>query len=223
MQGTAVRPRAGIDVGAHLDSGIERVWALTQDPTKHARWDVRFGRITPTGPGTFRYRRFGVAGTGEHSGERRGDDGEATSALRFACSNRLSPIEEGSGYWRYVPRDGGGVTFLTWFDYRSRYPRLDRLFRPVMAWGTAWSFDRLRLWADRALPPEFTAGIAILDAASRAAVVVGAAALLDGPAAWAAVALLVVLAARLPALPWAPSARRTTWSMGSTRSAGAAR
>lgn len=127
--------RRGITVEAQLESELERVWALTQTPARHSRWDLRFGRIDPVGEGAFRYRRFGVAGTGEHSGERRSDDGEATSALRFACSNRLSPIEEGSGYWRYVPRDGGGVTFLTWFDYRSRYPRLDRLFRPVMACG----------------------------------------------------------------------------------------
>lgn len=209
--------RRGVDVEAHLESGLDRVWSLTQTPAQHSRWDVRFGRIEPTGAGAFRYRRFGVAGTGEHSGERHGDDGSATSALRFACPNPLSPIDEGSGYWRYVPRNGGGVTFLTWYDYRARYPRIDRLFRPIMAWGTAWSFDRLRLWADRALPPELTAVIAVLDAAIRILIVTAAAIVIGGPVGLAVAALVAIAAIRLPAVPWAPSARRTTWSTGATR------
>ncbi|WP_291524055.1 SRPBCC family protein [Branchiibius sp. NY16-3462-2] len=217
MQGSAVRPRTGIDVGAELNSSLERVWALTQDPSKHARWDVRFGRITPTGAGTFCYRRFGVGGTGEHSGDRRATDGSATSALRFACAHPLSPIEEGSGYWRYTPREDGGVTFATWYDYRSRYPRIDRFFRPLMARGTAWSFDRLRLWADRSVPPELSASIALADAAIRAGVVIAATLMTDGPVGLLAAGVLTILALRLPPLPWAPSARRTSWSVGSVR------
>ena len=217
MLETAVRPRQAIDVAATLNSDMERVWALTQDPAKHARWDVRFGRITPTGEGRFRYRRFGVGGTGEHSCDRWAADGSATSALRFACRNPLSPIERGSGYWRYTPREGGGVTFVTWYDYRSRYPMIDRFFRPLMAWGTAWSFDRLRLWADRDVPPEFSASIALADAAIRAGAVIAAVLMLDGPSRWAAAVALTILAIRVPALPWAPSARRTSWSVGSVR------
>lgn len=217
MQSTTARPRQGIAVGADLSSDIEHVWALTQDPSKHARWDVRFGRITPTGPGTFCYRRFGVGGTGAHSDDRRAADGSATSALRFACSHPLSPIEEGSGYWRYTPREDGGVTFATWYDYRSRYPMIDRFFRPLMAWGTAWSFDRLRLWADRCVPPELSAGIALADAATRAGVVVAAGLMLEGPTRLVAAALLAILALRLPPLPWAPAARRTIWSAGPVR------
>lgn len=214
---STARTRRGIHVEARLTADVDRVWALTQTPARHERWDVRFGRIRPTDDGRFRYRRFGVSGTGEHSGERRRDDGSATSALRFACTNPLSPIEEGSGYWRYRPLDGGGTEFATGYDYRSRYPRIDRVFRPLMAWGTAWSFDRLRLWADRGLPPELTAGVAVADAVLRIAVVVLAALLVGGPAGAGAALLLGVAVLRLPTLPWAPSARRTTWSTGDVR------
>lgn len=214
---STTRTRRGIHVEARLTADVERVWALTQTTARHERWDVRFGRIRPTADGRFRYRRFGVSGTGEHSGERRRDDGSATSALRFACPNPLSPIEEGSGYWRYRPLDGGGTEFATGYDYRSRYPRVDRVFRPLMAWGTAWSFDRLRLWADRGLPPELTASLAVADAILRVVAVVLAAVLVGGASGIAVAILLGFVALRLPALPWAPSARRTTWSTGGVR------
>lgn len=213
---SATRTGRGIRVETRLACDVDRVWALTQDPRRHSRWDVRFGRIEPTGDGLFRYRRFGVAGTGEHAGERRRSDGSATSALRFACSNPLSPIEEGSGYWRYRALDDGGTRFETGYDYRSRYPRLDRVFRPVMAWGTAWSFDRLRLWADRGITPELGAAVAGLDVLLRLAAVAVVLSLGGSVATGLAVLLAGVLAV-LPALPWAPSARRTTWSIGSAR------
>ena len=53
--------------------------------------------------------------------------------------------------------------------------------------------------------------------ALRAAVVVLAALLVGGPTGAYAAVLLGVVALRLPALPWAPSARRTTWSAGDVR------
>lgn len=51
------------------------------------------------------------------------------------------------------------MRFVTRFDYRTRFGRagrwLDRLlFRPLFGWATAWSFDALRLWLDRGMPPE---------------------------------------------------------------------
>ncbi|MEH3032914.1 MAG: SRPBCC family protein [Aeromicrobium erythreum] len=219
MTTTEGRVRHGIHVEARLDAAVDRVWALTQEPRRHERWDVRFGRIRPTGEGTFCYRRFGVAGTGEHAGERRRSDGSATSALRFACPSRWSPIEEGSGYWRYAALDDGGTRFETGYDYRSRYPRLDRLFRPVMAWGTAWSFDRLRLWADRGLAPELTAAVAVADVVLRLLAVAVVVLLLPLPLPLGLTTgvLAAVVLGRLPAAPWAPSARRTTWSAGSVR------
>jgi hypothetical protein len=207
-------PRHGIHVAVTTRADVEHLWALTQDPGVHSRWDLRFGRIVPTTPGAFTYRRFGVSGTGTHAGERRSADGGATSALTFACANPLSPIEVGSGYWRYRPLVLG-TSFETGYDYTCRYPVLDRLFRPAMAWGTAWSFDRLRLWADRGVLPELSLALALLEVAARLATVLAVVLALAavGAAAAAAGALAVVgLLLHVPALPWRPSARRTTWS-----------
>ena len=66
-------------------------------------------------------------------------------------------ICDGSGYWQYIPTDNG-VRFLTWYDYHTRFGRTgaacDRLlFRPLLGWATAWSFDRLRLWLEDQVVP----------------------------------------------------------------------
>lgn len=207
--------RPGIQVRTLVRASRDRLWALTQDPTLHSRWDLRFARIEPTGRGTFSYRRFGVRGTGSHAGERRRAGGGATSALTFACAHPLSPIESGAGYWRYRPLDGASTEFSTGYDYRPRYRRPDRLFRPAMAWATAWSFDRLRLWAERGISPEVSLALALVEAAARGALVVGALGLSiqhGRSAATIAMVVGVVVASSLPALPWRPSARRTTWS-----------
>jgi hypothetical protein len=80
-------------------------------------------------------------------------------------------IEEGSGYWKYVPT-AGGVRFLTWYNYRTRFGAAGRLidrllFRRLIGWATAWSFDRLRLWIDRGVPPEISMRIALIHAFAR--------------------------------------------------------
>jgi len=64
----------------------------------------------------------------------------------------------GSGYWKYVPADGI-IRFFTWYDYDTRFGALGRLidrcvFRPMLGWATAWSFDRLRLWLEKGISPE---------------------------------------------------------------------
>jgi hypothetical protein len=203
----------GLYVETRIRAGLDRVWERTQDPALHQRWDLRFSRIEPLGgdPPRFRYavRVLGltVHGTGVHAGERHRPDGTRTSVLRFASAHPLSLIAEGSGYWRYLP-DGAGVRFLTGYDYRPRWGRLGRVvdrvaFRPLMGWGTAWSFDRLRLWCERDVPPERALRIALVDAGARVAAVVAAAALSPWLALPAAVA-----AALLPAPRTAPSARR---------------
>jgi hypothetical protein len=80
-------------------------------------------------------------------------------------------IKEGSGYWRYVPtRDG--TRFLTWYDYRTRFGAaggvIDRiLFRPLIGWATAWSFDRLRLWIERGITPQASFRFALISAFAR--------------------------------------------------------
>lgn len=158
-----------IYVEIELASPIEEIWSRTQEPEAHERWDLRFSRIeylpklTEGSPQEFRYSTrlgFGllVAGRGETVGSRIGNQGERSSALRFWSSDPKSLIAEGSGYWKYAPA-AGGVRFVTSYDYRTRFGALGRaldavLFRPLMGWATAWSFDRLRLWLERGADPE---------------------------------------------------------------------
>jgi hypothetical protein len=144
------------------------VWDHTQTPDLHERWDLRFTGIeylprpNPAEPQRFRYTTrlgFGIAiaGDGETVGERDLPDGSRASALRFGSEQRRSLIRRGSGYWKYVPTPDG-VRFLTAYDYETRFGAagalFDRLvFRPLIGWATAWSFDRLRLWVERGVEP----------------------------------------------------------------------
>jgi hypothetical protein len=57
-----------------------------------------------------------------------------------------------------VPTDVG-TRFSTGYDYETRFGVVGRaidglLFRPLLGWATAWSFDRLRLWLEAGLTPE---------------------------------------------------------------------
>jgi hypothetical protein len=147
---------------------MDALWAHTQTPALHEQWDLRFSRIEylplsrDTDPQRFRYTtRIGcgleVSGEGETVGHRRLGDGSASSALKFASAEPVSLIREGSGYWKYIPT-ADGVRFLTWYDYRTRFGAVgavvDRLiFRPLIGWATAWSFDRLRLWLEDRVDP----------------------------------------------------------------------
>ncbi|MGY0069835.1 hypothetical protein ACWZEH_24210 [Streptomyces sp. QTS137] len=149
---------------------FDELWARTQDPAEHQRWDLRFTeirRLPHAGGGSshFRYATrvlpfLTIAGTGVSAGEKERPDGTRTSALRFSCPHPLSPLADGSGYWRYVPDGtGAGVRFLTGYDYRPRWGAAgalaDRLvLRPLMGWATAWSFDRLRIWLEHGVAPE---------------------------------------------------------------------
>lgn len=153
-----------IRVETVIAADIETVWRLTQDPVEHARWDARFSRIVPTGEDAdgrwrFRYERWmlirTIRGTGISLGTREAADGARTSALRFTTDDRLSPLRDGRGYWRYEPVDGG-VRFITGYDYEPGWGSvLDRiLVRPLVAWMTACSFARLRRWAEVGDTPE---------------------------------------------------------------------
>lgn len=161
MTGRAVGP---IYVAVVVGADIDRVWQLTQNPVLHARWDLRFSRIVPTeslasGGYRFDYERslplHTIRGTGTSLGERDRPDGTRTSALRFTTADRLSPLGAGRGYWRYVPT-GRAVTFSTGYDYTPGWGwMIDRLIlRRLIGWMTAWSFDRLRIWAETGTPPE---------------------------------------------------------------------
>lgn len=154
---------AAIYIETFVRCDVETLWRLTQDPLEHPRWDLRFSAIVPVAPlagggSRFRYERalgvHTIVGTGTSIGERLRTDGSRTSALRFDTTDRWSPLREGRGYWRYVPVPGG-VRFITGFDYRPGFGRLaDRAIRPVVVWMTAWSFDRLRIWAETGTAPE---------------------------------------------------------------------
>ena len=161
--------QAGIYVETHVRAPMEALWQHTQEPALHERWDLRFTTIeylpkaSEDAPQRFLYATrigFGlvIAGEGESTGQRDLPGGERVSALKFWSSAPLSLIREGGGYWKYLPTDDG-VRFLTWYDYRTRFGAagsgLDRwVFRPLMGWATAWSFDRLRLWLERGITPD---------------------------------------------------------------------
>lgn len=148
---------------------MERVWELTQNPELHARWDARFSAIHPTriredGAQEFRYeldlKVHTIRGTGISLGDREAANGARTSALLFDTEDRLSPLGRGRGYWRYVP-DGDGVRFITGYDYAPGWGPLGPIVDPIITrrlvwWITAWSFDRLRLWAEHGIEPERT-------------------------------------------------------------------
>ncbi|MEU8538893.1 hypothetical protein AB0C52_02660 [Streptomyces sp. NPDC048717] len=173
------------------------------------------GRGAEGAPRRFRYATrvlpfLVVAGTGVSAGERRRAGGDRVSALRFASPHPLSPLAEGSGYWRYVPGadPAEGIRFLTGYDYRPRWGRFGRLadrlvFRPLMGWATAWSFDRLRLWCEQGIAPERSRTHWQLELAARAALVALGAAVHPE-----ALMLAAVAAVLLPPSPGTPAARR---------------
>jgi hypothetical protein len=171
-----------IFVSTVIRTSIDEVWRATQEPQEHQRWDLRFSEISylprpsDDAPQQFLYRtRIGlgleIGGGGESVGERSADDGSRTSILRFWSDDPKSLIQEGSGFWKYVP-EGDGVRFFTVYDYKARFGVAGRVFdrvffRPLMAWATAWSFDRLRLWLEEGVRPEDARRFAIVQVLSR--------------------------------------------------------
>ena len=164
---------------------MDALWAHTQTPSLHEQWDLRFSTIDylPKAAGSslqrFRYTTrigFGldVRGDGETIGERDLGDGSRSSALKFASEQPASLIREGSGYWKYIPTSNG-IRFLTWYDYRTRFGTIgaafDRLiFRPLLGWATAWSFDCLRLWLEEHQRPADAIRQTIVHASARIAI-----------------------------------------------------
>jgi hypothetical protein len=163
---------------------LNALWAHTQTPALHERWDLRFSDIdylpksADDAPQRFRYATrigFGleISGQGETSGQKEARDGSCTSALKFSSDEPLSLIREGSGYWKYIPTTDG-IRFLTWYDYRTRFGAagacFDRLiFRPLIGWATAWSFDRLRLWLEECVDPRVAVRHTCIHVAARMA------------------------------------------------------
>lgn len=205
-----------IYVEAVIAAPLTAIWQATQDPGNHCRWDARFGRIESvpgTTPAQFRYITalvpgVEIGGFGIHAGQRDRPDGTCVSALRFGSADRRSLIAAGRGYWRYVPGPRG-VRFLTGYAYTPRWGAAGRLidvvFRPLFGWATAWSFDRLRLWLERGVPPERALRNAWRQVALRAAAVALVAAL-DGGAMAVVLTSLVLLV--VPPDRNTPAARR---------------
>ncbi len=175
----------GLYVETLIQGTPDRVWELTQEPGLHARWDLRFSSITylprlqADDPQRFTYAtRIGlvlhIEGTGESIATRESAGAVRTSSLRFWSASALSLIEEGSGYWKYVPL-AERVRFYTWYDYRVRWGAAGRfadvVFRPLIGWATAWSFDRLRLWVEEDVPPEVVRTCTLIYTLARLAVI----------------------------------------------------
>jgi hypothetical protein len=171
----------GIYVEIPICAGMDELWEKTQNPQLHQRWDLRFTQIEylprrGDEPQRFLYRTrvgFGlkIDGRGESVGERDGDKGERTSSLKFWSEDPKSLIKTGSGYWKYVP-DQNAIRFFTWYDYETRFGVLGKLvdrclFRPLLGWATACSFDRLRLWIEKGITPEASRDRALVYALSR--------------------------------------------------------
>jgi len=104
--------------------------------------DLRFTKIqylpraSEAEPQRFNYTTrigFGlqIVGQGESTGNREEATGLRTSALKFWSADSKSLIEEGSGYWQYIPTENG-VRFLTWYDYRTRFGAMGRLLDTVL-------------------------------------------------------------------------------------------
>lgn len=174
--------RPGIYVERFIRGDIESVWRRTQTPELHQPWDLRFTEIeylpraSEGEPQRFKYTtRIGlglqICGEGESVGNREATTGLRTSALKFWSDDPKSLIEEGSGYWQYIPTESG-VRFLTWYDYRTRFGALGRLFdklafRPLLGWATAWSFDRLALQIEQGLDARVCMQLSTIHAVSR--------------------------------------------------------
>ena len=158
----------GIYVEIPICGSMDELWGKTQNPVLHQRWDLRFNQIEylprkADEPQKFLYCTrigfgFTIHGKGESTGTRDGDGGERTSSLKFWSADPKSLIKVGSGYWKYVPTETG-IRFFTWYDYETRFSVPGKvidacIFRPLLGWATAWSFDRLRLWIERDIEPE---------------------------------------------------------------------
>lgn len=151
-----------------MRTDMNSLWERTQNPVLHSQWDLRFSSIEylprhdESEPQKFLYSKkigFGmtIRGEGETVGSREDEKGRRSSALKFSSDDSHSLIQSGSGYWQYVSTPEG-IRFLTEYDYQTRFGSAGRLFdrkvfRPLIGWATAWSFDRLRLWLEKGIDP----------------------------------------------------------------------
>lgn len=152
-----------VEIPIHVP--VEGVWEASQQPDLHAQWDLRISSISylqkeEGQPQLFTYTRkvgpLTVEGWGKSSGTIFSDSGARSSSLHFGTDMKISPIKEGRGYWKYEPTEQG-TKFLTQYDYTVNCGLLgqavDLLFRPLMGYATAVSFDVLKRWLEKGEAP----------------------------------------------------------------------
>ena len=155
--------RKPIYVEILIGSDMEKLWNATQTPDLHSSWDLRFSSITylpkkENEPQHFLYKTnigFGqsVQGWGKSAGTFHAEDGSRTSSLHFGTDQKISLIKEGKGYWKYIQKQDT-LAFLTQYDYKVNFGRLGTfcdgmIFRPLIGWATALSFDVLKRWLEK--------------------------------------------------------------------------
>lgn len=160
--------RKPLYIETKIKCGLDTLWTHTQNPAIHQQWDLRFTEIkylpkdNPADPQKFLYATkigFGIKvnGIGESVATKTTDAGESISVLKFSSGSNLSIIRQGSGYWKYLP-ESDGIKFYTGYDYETRWGVFGKvfdkfIFRPLMVWATAWSFDCLKNWIEKGLHP----------------------------------------------------------------------
>lgn len=159
--------RKPIYVEITIESEIDKLWEATQKPDLHEQWDLRFSSITylpkeENQPQHFEYKTnigFGlnIAGWGKSVGTFHAKDNSRTSSLHFGTDQAISIIREGKGYWKYKPEQNS-ITFLTQYDYETNFGAIGRffdmlVFRPLIGWATALSFDVLKRWLEKGDSP----------------------------------------------------------------------
>lgn len=159
--------RKPIYVEVPIKTTIEKVWNASQQPELHEQWDLRFSSITylPKVEGEsqkFIYSRTAgpflkVKGWGKSIGVSHQIGGPRSSSLHFGTDQLLSPIREGRGYWKYEPQEDS-VKFLTQYDYDVNFGQAGKIadklvFRPLIGWATALSFDVLKRWLEKGEAP----------------------------------------------------------------------
>ena len=150
-----------------INSEMEKLWNATQKPELHEQWDLRFTSITylpkeESEPQHFNYKTnigFGlnIAGWGKSVGTFHARDESRTSSLHFGTDQAISIIREGKGYWKYAPEQDS-IRFLTQYDYKTNFGIFGRyfdflIFRPLIGWATALSFDVLKRWLEKGESP----------------------------------------------------------------------
>ena len=163
--------RRPLYIETKINCDLDTLWTHTQDPAIHQLWDLRFTEIKylpkdePTEPQKFLYSTkigFGIKvnGIGESVATKTKENGESTSVLKFSSDSNLSIIKQGSGYWKYIP-ESDGIKFFTGYDYETRWGIVGQgfdkfIFRPLIIWATAWSFDCLKKWIEKGMHPKQT-------------------------------------------------------------------